>query len=708
MVIPMTEPIKRRRRPVISETGRLELQRQRQRLAREEAALGERLVLEHLQAKIHREKLKRQHNPEDAAVQRGIIRRVAAVLASENVMPIFDVEPAGHVKAWTDFSQIVVRYKMEDDIRLLSAKLRSLLYHEGGHMRWTMPFPKLKRLWLNEMREQDPTFRSIYTSEDMRQLQRAWNVLEDQRMETAVVSDSPGKARFFVPMIMTEFVRTPNQAAANYPVLIWRRYLPKHIRRGARAAFVTKNGETIAKALEACVSRYIKASDVLTMWACVEEMHSLLLSIKPMDLPDMGHDSQQDNTQITEDDLEIPIDPTMDDEDEGEDSYGSLLDEQQGSSDEPAPMPLDDDDIEDENDEDEADETEHADSGGAGREADETEDDDDDDDAENFGTAPVDSADDDDDDDTDIDGGDSAGEHGETEVDHTPEEELTQEDLDEALADAEEERLEDSTIRGDVEAYHDALDTGTSALAPYFGGRETDPEVTAIADNLAADIEQAFHENTMDRMPAWVEGQRRGIVNVLRYVTRQPGDDEYFRQWTEDDQPGHNIAVSVLLDYSGSMNSATTALAQVGYACKVACQNLDIPCTVVLWDDHAKTLYDANERAEYVPTIGSAGSTNPDSALADLVNHRFDKKHHIVLIMTDGSWDSEWRGDARGRGSKRTLTHYVNEGMYMIGFGYGGGALAESMKAKGCPEAYTIKDLREIPRYLEQALIDMA
>ena len=205
----------------------------------------------------------------------------------------------------------------------------------------------------------------------------------------------------------------------------------------------------------------------------------------------------------------------------------------------------------------------------------------------------------------------------------------------------------------------------------------------------------------MDRAPAWVEQQRRGVLNVGRYMTRAPGDSEFFRQWTEDDQPGFNIAVSVLLDYSGSMAGNVTKLAQAGYACKLACQKLEIPCTVVLWDTDALTLWDANETAEFLPTIVANGGTVPDVALGDLDNQRCDREKHLVLIMTDGQWQGRW---AEGGGG--TLAWYKDGGRRFAGFGYGRG-LAQSLLAKGCDEAFQIDDLMAIPAFLEEALLEM-
>ena len=285
---------------------------------------------------------------------------------------------------------------------------------------------------------------------------------------------------------------------------------------------------------------------------------------------------------------------------------------------------------------------------------------------------------------------------------------LTDEALQEAIKDAEAERDADKSLDGDVKALADAINDQTSALRPYETHPSNDAEAQGVADNLANDIEQAFHENTIDKAPGWVEGQRRGFVNVLRYETRRPGDVEFFRAYTETDAPGMNISVSVLLDYSASMGGATKELAQAGYACKRACDNLDIPCTVVLWDTQALTLWDANERAEHLPVIVATGGTDPSTAMADLDNQRYDKDIHIVLVMTDGAWG----GPCAQQGY---LASYKGEkpGRYFIGLGWqdsswGGGnasSIAENLRRYGCDESHGMESLMEIPRYLEDALI---
>jgi hypothetical protein len=754
------------RRKVTTDLGRQLMQRERQRLAREQAALGEQLAEEAQRRLTQARTNKRTTKPEQNAVSRGIIQRFAAVLASEGLNVAINAQPAETMSAWTDFEKIVIRYRMHDDVRLLSATMRGLAYHEGGHCRWTMPFRQLVE-----------AAGLTYLARDHNGFHQAWNMLEDQRMETAVVSDSPRKAAYLTPVIMTEMTDTVSNAAANWPLLIWRKYLPTKIVRGARKLFVYKHtqrgldGEALAQAWEAVVTKYVMGDNAVTLWEAVVEAKALIDITMPISkLADTSHDNQYRNDNLGDDVLVIPIDPSMIPEDAmsmdtpEEDidltdpeiaqhlaeildalwnapetliavvfaaSGGATKDDTEGQ-----PAPAADPDDEDESDEGDSGDTSDSDpDDGYDDESDDSNDDDDesqsmkgdegsndaedeedegqdenhggddahdgddsDDDLDGDGDDDDfdDEGDEDDDDDlSDDEGGDGAGDEA---ADH--DNDLTDEDLEEALQEAESQRDADPTLDGDVRAFQDALDRQVSDLKPYDLAPNPDIEAAATAHNLATELEQSFYAATMDQAPAWVEQQRRGILNVLRYKTRQPGDAEVFKSWVDDDQPGFNVAVSILLDYSGSMGGYTEKLAQAGFASKLACEKLGIPCTVVLWDTDARVVWDANDTADYLPVVNSAGGTDPRVALADLANQRYDKEQHIVMIMTDG----DWQGCNPG-----VLASYKSSGMIIIGMGFSTGYgsaehLSNVLRKYGCDENYALSDLMDIPRLLEQTL----
>ena len=74
------------RRKVTTDLGRQIMQRERQRLAREQAALGEQLADEARRAMAKRQRQPhRRSSREEIAIGRGIVKRFAAVLQSEGV-----------------------------------------------------------------------------------------------------------------------------------------------------------------------------------------------------------------------------------------------------------------------------------------------------------------------------------------------------------------------------------------------------------------------------------------------------------------------------------------------------------------------------------------------------------------------------------------------------------------------------------------------
>lgn len=701
-------PVKRVRRKALTESGRALLNQQRQKLNREQAALGERLVNEARAAQQFQQYVDMRYKPTFNAVSRGILRRVAGVLASEGVTPAIEVHE-GSFAAYTDFDSITVSYPAdaEEDVRLTAATLRGLLYHEGGHIRWTTPY-------LNMLKEAKAAFPE-YEWEKLildagggglhnSRFHHAWNALEDQRMETAVVSDSPRKAMYFTPVILKHLAANPMEAAANYPLLIWRRYLPRHVRAASRQAFIAfhdavgdVDGLGLARAFEQVITNYVTADNAKDMFIAVLAMVKLLeLHTPAFDLGDAGHGGLDNNGRRgngggNKTVVSIPISPDMLDDDvdkgEGEDGEGQPTEagtpvsgeQGKGTAAEKGkgkkviatqPMPSDGASKA---------ESEASDGQGKGKgEGDKSESDADGGDGESEGDEPGDGA------------GSEAGTH-DTEKDF-------QDALKEAIQDAEAARDSDRALDGDEDAFRQAIDNSHSKLPVYVGGRSKDNARSGKAEAVSQQIEDAFMEATMDRMPGWLQQQRRGILDVNRWEMRAPGNVDVFRQFNEDDAPGYNLAVSILLDYSGSMGHAVGDLAMAAYASKLACQRLGIPCTVTLWDTSAATLWDGTEQAAGLPIINTAGGTNPSVALGDLDNQRFDKDQHLVMVMTDGLWDGEWH--------KQTISAFNRPGRRFIGFGYG--VDEKNLNRLGFKDAFQITDLMVIPKVLERILPEMA
>src|SRR5438045_1177358 len=131
-----TTPARRQRAQATTHTGRQLLQKERGRLAKEQAALAEQLMNEVKAARDavnDRQQELAMGGDRNAAIQRSVVRCTSGVLASERVNVPIMAKAADSVSAWTDFKSITVRYQEHDDPRVTLAALRGLLYHEGGH-----------------------------------------------------------------------------------------------------------------------------------------------------------------------------------------------------------------------------------------------------------------------------------------------------------------------------------------------------------------------------------------------------------------------------------------------------------------------------------------------------------------------------------------------------------------------------------------------
>jgi hypothetical protein len=514
------------------------------------------------------------------------------------------------------------------------------------------------------------------------------------------VTDSPRKAAYFTPMVMQVLCVDPNTARRNWPLLIWRRYLPRHIRDGARQLFVDWKGfgnEDLALRFEMATDLYVHATDVVTMWQAVVLFAECMREYKgTMDMGDMpDHPATERPDQVPTD---IPINPDFDDEDEDEDNpeWDEDEDEDGDMPDEDGDVPTPGSDADADDDAEEGDDQDGPTVPGEGDPGDE--------DAEegepSKGDVPA----------PDEDGegeseSDDTGKGGKGAGSGTPD--LTQDDIDQAIADAEAERNADTALNGDVDAYHDTYGEVGSMLDRHASDNAAWPaEVTNEALGLAVDIENAFQARTMDKRPAWIEQQRRGVLNVSRYRTRQPGDTEVWKQWIDHAAPGHNVAVSVLLDNSGSMEHNAAALASTGFACKVACERLGIPCTVVLWNTKSTVLFDGKEAATSdVPPINAGGGTNPLAALEDLDNQRFGKELHLVIVMTDGEW-THYTGD------RHVDSTYGAPGRTILGFAYSPNAgmidtLTNKLHSYGVHQVFGSTRLNTLALRMEDAILDM-
>jgi hypothetical protein len=160
-----------------------------------------------------------------------------------------------------------------------------------------------------------------------------------------------------------------------------------------------------------------------------------------------------------------------------------------------------------------------------------------------------------------------------------------------------------------------------------------------------------------DSEPNWSKETPSGRLNVQR-VIRGCEIDQAFDRWDEGDD-GCDIEAVILVDRSGSMSSDQNDK-RASIACwtiKRALEHIQAPVTVYAFDDQAEIAYSRNELADktqYKFIYGNGGTEPYPTLLAAeqlLMSSR--KKNKMLFIITDGEFDTNRNDELIERISKR-------------------------------------------------------
>lgn len=142
--------------------------------------------------------------------------------------------------------------------------------------------------------------------------------------------------------------------------------------------------------------------------------------------------------------------------------------------------------------------------------------------------------------------------------------------------------------------------------------------------------------------PGWHRREDFGRLNVVRWaIERDP--EEAFDRWDEGVTDAVDIEAVILLDASGSMNGIIEEASNAMWALKRAFDAVEISTTVIAYDNHSETLYDSQERATLSVRIpAKGGGTNPSDGLnqAARIFSGSGRKHKLLVTLTDGAWAS--------------------------------------------------------------------
>jgi len=160
-----------------------------------------------------------------------------------------------------------------------------------------------------------------------------------------------------------------------------------------------------------------------------------------------------------------------------------------------------------------------------------------------------------------------------------------------------------------------------------------------------------------DSEPTWQRETPTGRLNVQR-VIRGCEIDQAFDRWDEGDD-GCDIEAVILVDRSGSMSSGRNDQ-KASIACwtiKRALEHIQAPVTVYAFDDAAEVAYTRNELAHktrYKFIFGNGGTEPyPTLLAAEQLLMASRKKNKMLFIVTDGVFDTNKNDELIQRISRR-------------------------------------------------------
>ena len=645
-------------------------------------------------------------------VVRWVSEQSRAVFASLNITPkmevsVIDYANAPTAKASTDFSRINVtvnvnhydEHKPESIARLI-ALTKGLIYHEGGHILYTIPPVTLIEQagiqgaplsWdrLTGLRGPNPEITFSH-------FRWAWNLLEDQRMECAVVRMSPIIERYLQVVVMDVVVKaTQGNEWRAWPFVTGRSYLPKRILDQFRAEAVKHAQENdkvdTLREIDRLVRAYKRAKTEREM---AETAYEAVGHLRAW-LGDMSNDGSVDDhgNRARQDGIPKPSDSATDSDpwDEPTTEKSSRPRKDKGSE-QPTPSSSQDED----GDTGDTGDTQDNESGSDG-----------------FGDADNEASDDITSDDSDGNGDESDGSSSGTTdtTDTTPEdddpqsasgsslggEQAThadnQEGLDDTDGDSLDEIINDLVSPDQINDLVSRVNESINRGLPYDPTiQDMDENLLALAYEVRAGMLDTLEPLAVQADPSWRFRQENGVLDPTAYVNREPGESDFWVGLDDSGATGHDLAVSVVLDVSYSMSSHVDALSVGALGIRLACDDLGIPCTLSTFASEGNLWMDATDTTT-LTRVDAHGGTEPMEALEDLPNQRLGKGRHLVVVFTDGEWSGV-----------PSFDQFREPGMFIIGTGFGSG-IAGCIGKRNPDVAVSLDSVSQLPTEVTKALI---
>lgn len=564
-----------------------------------------------------------------------VFQRANSVLALRPIKVHIVNDPAG-APAWSGandvwFNEAKISDKFDTETLL---SIQGLDFHELAHVRYTPRNGSEICLWVIE-----------------NNYWKAFNALEDQRIETLMVGRFPSTVNWLTATVAQFILNTPEAIQNAYPLLRGRRYLPLEIRQLARKHYAKQ--ENIV-ALAEVIDEYRlllfpedteRAKELIARFAELIQGDNLADPNGHEGRPFHGHESsdsrpapkkeqERDRQNAQKQDKELDKEDTQsssdnsDDDDSDDDS-----DSQSNSSSDDSDSSSDDSDSK---------------GSGAGDSDDDSDDDSDSKEDSNsssdFGDVTFeDLADEEDWEDDSPYQADNLSRHAgagtKSETGNSKEVTETLEEIIQSIT----EELTDNLDKLSMQITGKPLMTGVNTES-VERARYTTVNATADLVSVQRSFARELERLKANYDPSWITEQRSGKLNAKRYI-QGASVRTLFDKWSSGRDDVTAIEAVILLDRSSSMQGHNAKEAYKSlWAIKRSLDKVQASTTVYTFDTGTHLLYSADEKADTtIRDAGASGTTQPEVAILNAQNilADTDKPIRILFMITDGAWGGE-------------------------------------------------------------------
>jgi len=566
-----------------------------------------------------------------------VFQRANSVIALRPIKVHIVNQPDG-APAWSGandvfFNEAKIGDKF-DTQTLLS--IQGLDFHELAHVRYTPRNGSDICLWVIE-----------------NNYWKAFNALEDQRIETLMVGRFPSTVNWLTATVAQFILNTPEAINNAYPLLRGRRYLPLEIRQLARKHYAKQ--ENIV-ALGEVIDEYRlllfpddteRAKELIARFAELLQGDNLADPNGHEERPFHGHESsdsrpapkreqERDRKNAEKQEKELDKEDTQSSSADS-DSDDSDSDEEDSQSNSSA-----------DNSADDSDDDSDSNGNGAGDSDDDDSDSDSDskedsDSSSDFGDVTV--AEDSDDDSESDDSYEAdnlsrhAGAGGKSKTANSQEVTDTMEEIIQSVTEDLMDNLNKLSMQVVGKPLMGTVNAESVSQADYRS-------VSASADLVL--VQRSFARE-LERLkanydPSWLTEQRSGKLNANRYM-QGASVRTLFNKWQSGRDDVTAIEAVILLDRSSSMQGHNAKEAYKSlWAIKRSLDKVQASTTVYTFDSHTHLLYSADEKADTtVRDSGASGTTQPEVAILNAQNilANTDKPIRILFMITDGAWGGD-------------------------------------------------------------------